>query len=226
MGAAASAARDNLSTVAAGTIYNGSPLKCKLSDDEVASFVQSTNFTPDEVVALHVHFDLISSAKRDDGLIDRNDFQTALGFTIKESLYVDRIFQLFDANNDSSISFNEFIQSVSVLSSKSGTAEKIKFSFDILDLDRDGKLSMQELLSMLEACIQENCIDIPAECLKTIVTKTIDDLDQDKDGFISFDEYRIMTETNLQMLNHVTLNVSALIAEYMPALRVAIANQS
>jgi Ca2+-binding EF-hand superfamily protein len=124
MGAAASTARESLA--AAGGVADGTPLTCKLSDDQVAAFASSSNLTPDEVVALHVHYDLISSAKRDDGLIDRSEFQTALGFTVKESLYVDRIFQLFDANNDNFISFDEFLQSVSVLSSKGGTAEKIK----------------------------------------------------------------------------------------------------
>ncbi|KAL4133786.1 hypothetical protein PRIC2_004103 [Phytophthora ramorum] len=226
MGAAASTARENLGTVAAIDGDAGAPLPCKLNDDQVATFTSSSNFTADEVVALHVHYDLISSAKRDDGLIDRSEFQTALGFTIKESLYVDRIFQLFDTNDDNFISFNEFLQSVSVLSSKGSTAEKIKFSFDILDFDRDGKLSTQELLSMLEACIQENSINIPADFLATIVAKTMEDVDLDKDGFISFDEFRVMTEANLQMLNHVTFNVSAIIAEYMPALRVLVAGRS
>lgn len=80
-------------------------------------------------MALFVHYDLISSAKRDDGLIDRSEFQTALGFTAKESLYVDRIFQLFDANGDSFISFPEFLQSVSVLSAKGSTDEKIRCTF-------------------------------------------------------------------------------------------------
>lgn len=79
---------------------------------------------------------------------------------------------------------------------------------------------------MLEACIQENGINIPAECLATIVAKTMEDVDLDKDGFISLDEFRAMTESNLQMLNHVTFNVSAIIVEYMPALRVLVAKRS
>lgn len=127
MGSAASTARDELG--AAGGAGDGgadAPLTCKLSSDDVAAFVSSSHFTADEVVALNVHYDLISSAKRDDGLIDRSEFQTALGFTVKESLYVDRIFQLFDANGDSFISFAEFLQSVSVLSSKGTSDEKIR----------------------------------------------------------------------------------------------------
>lgn len=127
MGAAASTAREEL--IAAGKTGDNSPatpLTCALSDAQVSEFAQSTHFSPDEVVALRVHFDLISTAARDDGLIDRSDFQTALGFTVKESLYVDRIFQLFDTNGDSCISFAEFLQSVSILSSKASAEEKLR----------------------------------------------------------------------------------------------------
>lgn len=128
MGAAASTARDELAAAggAAGGESAVAPLTCKLSDDQVLGYAKTTHFTPEEIVALNVHYDLISSAKRDDGLIDRSEFQTALGFTVKESLYVDRIFQLFDANGDSFISFTEFLQSVSILSSKATTEEKLR----------------------------------------------------------------------------------------------------
>lgn len=136
MGAAASTARDELIAAAAAATtgeegaalspISAAPLTCKLSDEQVQQFAQSTHFTSEEVIALSVHYDLISSAARDDGLIDRSDFQTALGFTVKESLYVDRIFQLFDANGDSYISFAEFLQSVSILSSKATTEEKLR----------------------------------------------------------------------------------------------------
>lgn len=131
MGAAASTARDELTATGEGGAASASaaPLTCKLSDEQVQQFAQSTHFTSEEVVALSVHYDLISSAARDDGLIDRSDFQTALGFTVKESLYVDRIFQLFDANGDSCISFGEFLQSVSILSSKASTEEKLRCEY-------------------------------------------------------------------------------------------------
>uniref|UniRef100_K3WFF1 EF-hand domain-containing protein n=1 Tax=Globisporangium ultimum (strain ATCC 200006 / CBS 805.95 / DAOM BR144) TaxID=431595 RepID=K3WFF1_GLOUD len=229
MGAAASTARDELvATAGAATGENAAsaaPLACKLSDDQVHEYASMSHFSPDEVVALNVHYDLISSVKRDDGLIDRSEFQTALGFTVKESLYVDRIFQLFDANGDSFISFTEFLQSVSILSSKASTDEKLRFSFDILDFDRDGKLSKQELLSMLEACIHENSINIPKDYLETIVNKTMDDVDLDKDGFISFDEYEALGAANPHMLNHITFNISGIIAEYMPTLHAVLTSR-
>lgn len=86
-------------------------------------------------------------------------------------------------------------------------------------------LSKPELLSMLEACVQENQLNIPPDCLSTIVEKTMNDVDLDKDGLISFDEYKALSLANLHMLNHVTFNISAIIAEYMPTLRAVVAKK-
>lgn len=78
---------------------------------------------------------------------------------------------------------------------------------------------------MLEACVQENGINIPPESLETIVEKTMADVDLDRDGFISFDEFRALGSSNPHMLNHVTFNISAIIVEYMPTLRAVLATR-
>jgi hypothetical protein len=124
MGAAASTSRDDGNNGDA----NG-PLKCSLTDDQVQEYANSSHFTPEEIIALHIHYDQISCTDRDDGLIDQGEFQTALGFTSKASLYVNRIFHLFDSNDDSYISFGEFVQSVSILSSKGTSEEKLKCTY-------------------------------------------------------------------------------------------------
>ena len=52
------------------------------------------------------------------------EFQRALG--LKESLYLDRFFQLFDDNSDGFINFTEFILGLSILSSNGTQDEKIQ----------------------------------------------------------------------------------------------------
>lgn len=79
---------------------------------------------------------------------------------------------------------------------------------------------------MLEACVQEHALLIPESCLHAIVDRTIAEVDTDRDGLISLDEYRALSLANLHMLSHVTLNISGLIAEYMPALRAVAARQN
>jgi hypothetical protein len=47
---------------------------------------------------LHEHFSSISGSLTQDGLIDKAEFQKALG--MKDSLFIDRVFTLFDKNGD------------------------------------------------------------------------------------------------------------------------------
>lgn len=52
------------------------------------------------------------------------EFQTLVG--LKDGLYLERLFALFDSNNDGSIAFKEFLQCISFLSSKMPKEERVK----------------------------------------------------------------------------------------------------
>ena len=98
--------------------------ECKLSTEELSKFSSKSHFTTREIAALHLHYESISASQRVDGLIDRSEFQMALGYNLKESFYVDRMFEVFDINQDGFISFEEFVHSVSILSTKGTREEK------------------------------------------------------------------------------------------------------
>jgi hypothetical protein len=51
-----------------------------------------------KISELHEHFTSISGSVTKDGVIDKNEFRKALG--MKDSLFVDRVFTLFDKNGD------------------------------------------------------------------------------------------------------------------------------
>ncbi len=55
-----------------------------------------------KIQELHEHFISISGSVTKDGLIDRAEFTKALG--MKDSLFVDRVFNLFDKNGDGTLS--------------------------------------------------------------------------------------------------------------------------
>lgn len=65
-------------------------------------------------------------------LFDR-EFQSALGF--RDSAFVNRIFQLFDKNEDNAINFNEFICGLSVLSIRGTLEEKLQCTSLFLCVD-------------------------------------------------------------------------------------------
>ena len=80
-----------------------------------------------QVEKLYELFKVISSSGDDDGLIDKSEFQQALG--LKRNLFVDRMFELFDANGDKNINFTEFVAGLSVFTKRAKGEEKARFSF-------------------------------------------------------------------------------------------------
>ncbi|XP_041851657.1 calcineurin B homologous protein 2 [Melanotaenia boesemani] len=64
---------------------------------------------------------------------------------------------------------------------------KLKFAFQLYDLDRDGKISRAELLQVLRAMMG---IEVTEEQLQSIAERAIQEADLDRDDAISFDEFR------------------------------------
>ena len=118
-------------------------------------------------------------------MIDKSEFQRALG--LKRNLFVDRMFELFDANGalahfpvqiggvqifapkllhsagDQSINFAEFVAGLSTFTTRAKPAEKAKFSFKMYDfngglLHRSGWLRMCRSTDRA-ACAGDELID-------------------------------------------------------------------
>lgn len=76
----------------------------------------------------------------------------------KDSALLDRIFRVFDADDDNQISFMEYLTCLSIISSKANKDEKIKFSFAIYDFDGDGFISVTDLTAVVAATLREHKI--------------------------------------------------------------------
>jgi hypothetical protein len=123
---------------------NAQTSKCTLTAAEIANCVSTSKFTADEVRALWFHFKTINHSTHSinrkyaadlsifvpsSGLIvlfvERyRQFQSAMLF--KDSALLDRIFRVFDADDDNEIIFSEYLSCMSSISSKATREEKLK----------------------------------------------------------------------------------------------------
>eukprot|EP00616_Rhizochromulina_sp_CCMP1243_P010026 CAMPEP_0118974340 /NCGR_PEP_ID=MMETSP1173-20130426/11200_1 /TAXON_ID=1034831 /ORGANISM="Rhizochromulina marina cf, Strain CCMP1243" /LENGTH=211 /DNA_ID=CAMNT_0006924059 /DNA_START=63 /DNA_END=698 /DNA_ORIENTATION=+ len=194
-----------------GTAHSSrGPVVCNLKKTEVADIVKTTHFTAEEVKALWVHFRMISSPGKDEHVLDRKEFQNAIG--MKASVYVYRMFDVFDSNKDGAINFDEFIDILSILSTKASPHEKLAFSFKLYDLDEDGFISTEELTTMLRATAEEHELVLTDEQISSVVDATFAELPQAR-GRISLDHYSSLVNQHPMMLSQLTLNISTLVAE-------------
>lgn len=190
--------------------YKSKPVAA-LKQAQVDAFVAKSNFSPPEIKALYFHFSNLSSDDKGELLINRSEFQAALG--MKNSTFVDRLFAVFDENGDGAINFAEFLTILSVLSTKASAAEKLEVSFKIYDMDGDGKIGRDELNAMLRATADEHNLVMNEAELASVIDATFAELPECDGKSIDLASYSSLVESHPMMLSQLTLNISSLVAD-------------
>ncbi|KAI6074540.1 EF-hand calcium-binding domain-containing protein 1 isoform X3 [Aix galericulata] len=144
------------------------------------------HFNKSEVECLIKLFDTLVTTSSDRfGAVgfDRNMFRDTLHrtFGMTDDMVMDRVFRTFDRDNDNCISVEEWVEGLSVFL-RGTLEERIKYCFEVYDLNGDGYISREEMFQMLKnSLLKQPSEEDPDEGIK--------DLDYDHDGKLSFADF-------------------------------------
>ncbi|XP_069018262.1 guanylyl cyclase inhibitory protein [Embiotoca jacksoni] len=129
------------------------------------------------------------------GLITLHEFQRHFcdgTVGIESAEYAEQIFRTLDNNGDGVVDFREYVMAISMLIEGSAV-EKLRWSFKLYDKDRDGTITKDEMLEIMQAVYKMNvaaALTKPnpltaEECTNRIFVR----LDKDNNAVISLEEF-------------------------------------
>ncbi|KAH6564043.1 hypothetical protein BASA50_000220 [Batrachochytrium salamandrivorans] len=175
-----------------------------LKDSEVA-MENSTHFTLEEIKRLQQAF---SKYADENNTINKVDFKRALENCIiawsdgAQYMFLERLFDAFDLDNNHRIDFAEFINGLSVFF-KGTEEEKQELSFRLYDIDKSGTIEPKELIKILSKMYSTFYSEDQSERITAMVNQMFEDLDINGDGSLSVVEFKLMALKEPMMIDFV-----------------------
>ncbi|XP_062062196.1 NADPH oxidase 5 isoform X1 [Lepus europaeus] len=147
-------------------------------------------------------FEAIAGEDRE---INLQEFKAALN--VKESFFAERFFALFDSDKSGTITLQELQEALTLLI-HGGPMDKLKFLFQVYDVDGNGSIDADELRTVLQSCLRESALSLPAEKLDQLTLALFQSADRDGNGAITFDELRDELQRFPGVLENLTISAA------------------
>ncbi|XP_073778538.1 A-type potassium channel modulatory protein KCNIP1 isoform X1 [Danio rerio] len=188
--------------VSVSKLVTGTLNKDKLDDDLELSIVchrpegleqleAQTNFNKKELQVLYRGF----KNECPSGVVNEETFKQIYSQFFPHgdaSTYAHYLFNAFDSSHNGSIKFEDFVTALSILL-RGTTTEKLEWTFNLYDINRDGYINKEEMMDIVKA-IYDMMGRFTYPALKTDTPKQHVDaffqkMDKNRDGVVTLDEF-------------------------------------
>ncbi|DAZ94801.1 TPA: hypothetical protein N0F65_002414 [Lagenidium giganteum] len=180
-------------------------LESKLSHLDV-----TTVFTQQEIHALRKNLSaLLGLQENDQIVIPKDEFIRFLG-AAPTSLYVNRLYAIFDMHGKGYVSFDDLMRGLAVLSQKASREQKLMLSFHLLDPEGKGYITKSMTTELLKSCLAECKAELEIELtdaqISRIVDSTFEEADLDKNNLVDLKEYQALDAKHPGLFDFLTVD--------------------
>ncbi|XP_041367026.1 calcium and integrin-binding family member 3-like isoform X2 [Gigantopelta aegis] len=164
------------------------------SDKQLEEYQESTFFTRKEILKIFQRFRnlapmLIPTDMKGDLECKQRKIPASMVITMPELVnnpFNERICQVFSDDGSGELSFDNFLDMLSVFSEVAPHDMKILYAFKIYDYDNDNVLNRDDLERFVTALTKN---ELTEEEMHFVVSKVLEEVDMDDDGSLSYLEF-------------------------------------
>eukprot|EP00105_Crassostrea_gigas_P046632 XP_019930780.1 PREDICTED: NADPH oxidase 5 [Crassostrea gigas] len=149
--------------------------------------------------------DQFQKRAKPDGKIQLEDFKDVLG--VRQSFFAERFFDLFDKEKSGNIEVYLLLHGLRTLAN-GAPVEKLKFVFDVYDIDGSGSIEREELKTILTTCMEESSLFLGEDHLNDLTDVMFDAAGKDRTGSMTFDDLRQVVEKHPSVMENLTLSAT------------------
>ncbi|KRF82491.1 LOW QUALITY PROTEIN: uncharacterized protein Dvir_GJ18616 [Drosophila virilis] len=160
--------------------------------DSLSALSRATRFTEDEIKRIYRGF----KAECPTGVVKEDTFKVIYSQFFPQganpTLYAHYVFNTLDQDHSGIVSFEDFVQGLSILS-RGSVEEKLRWTFSLYDINGDGFITREEMTDIVTA-IYELMGRLPDECpeeekIKGKVEQIFQKMDINRDGVVTLGEF-------------------------------------
>ncbi|XP_017851883.1 Kv channel-interacting protein 4 isoform X1 [Drosophila busckii] len=160
--------------------------------DSLSALSRATRFSEDEIKRIYRGF----KAECPTGVVKEDTFKVIYSQFFPQganpTLYAHYVFNTLDQDHSGIVSFEDFVQGLSILS-RGSVEEKLRWTFSLYDINGDGFITREEMTDIVTA-IYELMGRLPDECpeeekIKGKVEHIFQKMDINRDGVVTMEEF-------------------------------------
>lgn len=158
------------------------------NEDELKEYQELTYFTQKEILHCHKRFkdlDINAVTQNKNAKLPQRIILTLPELRVNP--FCDRICKVFSSSHDGDMTFEDFLDMMSVFSENAPKSVKVEYAFRIYDFNEDDYICESDLKRVIRRLCGEQ--KLSEENLKTIIKKIMVEADLDDDNQLSFAEF-------------------------------------